>query len=188
MSNKPGGQPEWSPCTFQVFNHNINLMLVFVVQLVLNSTVKERISESAADEYHPQEGDGDYDGGQEVLQGSSLQPVLNRPLLAANGVDSSTDTLVPETDVEERRKRYCSALRQEQHLYRCHAHMQNKQQPQASAKQFPLHSVSTISTLGLNEGNNSTTLGQETEGRQSMMVSLIPKREWAAAHWLVGKY
>ena len=153
-------------------------MFIFVVQVLVNGTVKEiKIKSAIADKWHPREEDGGYNRGQEVIQGLTLQPVLNRPLLAANGVESSTDTLVPETDVEERRKRYCSALRQEQHLDRCHAQTQDMQQPQISAKQLPVHSVSTMSTRGLKEGNNSTTLGEDTEGRQSMMVSTIEDRE-----------
>ena len=106
-------------------------MFLFLILQLLNGTVEEMKAKSAADEWHLREGDGGYDKGQELLRDSTLQPVLSRPLLAAaSAVESSTDTLVPETDVEERRKLYSSALRQEQHPHRCHAQIQDKQQPQ----------------------------------------------------------
>ena len=162
------------------------------MQVLVNGTVKEiKIKSAIADKWHPREEDGGYNRGQDVIQGLTLQPVLNRPLLAANGVESSTDTLVPETDVEERRKLYSSALRQEQHPHRCHAQIQDKQQPQLSTKHPPLLSVGTKSTRGLMEGNNSTTIGRDAEGRQLMMVSCLYSlytyriEKWAHAQWLI---
>ena len=167
-------------------------MFLFLILQLLNGTVEEMKAKSAADEWHLREGDGGYDKGQELLQDSTLQPVLSRPLLAAaSAVESSTDTLVPETDVEERRKLYSSALRQEQHPHRCHAQIQDKQQPQLSTKHPPLLSVGTKSTRGLMEGNNSTTIGRDAEGRQLMMVSCLYSlytyriEKWAHAQWLI---
>ena len=92
-------------------------LLLYCIFLQLNpsSTVKEIVYKSPAEEWHPREGNGENIKG---LKKSTFQSVLNRPLLDDGGVDSSTDTLVPESDVEERRKLYSSALRQEQHLQR----------------------------------------------------------------------
>ena len=136
------------------------------MQLNPSSTVKEIVYKSPAEEWHPREGNGENIKG---LKKSTFQSVLNRPLLDDGGVDSSTDTLVPESDVEERRKLYSSALRQEQHLQRDPAQTQDKEQPQLSACHTPLRSVATRST----RFNDSTTLEQDTEGRQSVMVSLL---------------
>ena len=93
----------------------------------------------------------------------------NQHLLATNGIESSTDTLVPEADVEERRTLYCSALRQEHQLRRCQVQTPNKEHPQLLSKPFKAPSVDTVAVA--EEATNSTKLlGQEKEGQQLMMV------------------
>ena len=97
----------------------------------------------------------------------------NQHLLAANGIESSTDTLVPEADVEERRKLYCSALPQEQQLRRCQVQTPNKEHTQLLSK--PLKAPSVDTTAAVEEVTNSTTklFGPEKEGQQQMMVRTI---------------
>ena len=97
--------------------------------------------------------------------------MLNRPLISSTGVESSTDTLVPESDIEEQRERYSSALLQEQHiLHQYPARMLDKKQQQMSTNHLPLRSVGTNSKREPNKANILTTLGQDQEGRRSMMV------------------
>ena len=97
--------------------------------------------------------------------------MLNRPLLSSTGVESSTDTLVPESDKEERRERYSSALLHEQELlHQYPARILDKKQQQISTNPFPLHSVGAISKREPNDANILKTHGQDKEGRRSMMV------------------
>jgi len=138
-------------------------------QLLLNGAVKSIEINNPVKEC--QHGDGDVDvKSQELVQDSTSLPMLNRPLLSSTGVESSTDTLVPESDKEERRERYSSALLHEQELlHQYPARILDKKQQQISTNPFPLHSVGAISKREPNDANILKTHGQDKEGRRSMM-------------------
>ena len=143
---------------------------VFAPQFLLNGAVKSREVNNSVKECQHGDRDGDVKS-QELVQDSTLLPMRNRPLISSTGVESSTDTLVPESDIEEQRERYSSALLQEQHiLHQYPARMLDKKQQQMSTNHLPLRSVGTNSKREPNKANILTTLGQDQEGRRSMMV------------------